>query len=150
MPYTMHMWVSSALFQPAFGPPIGAAAVVVQHNNGVLETYTAIIPHNPPTTPERAALAAIILALEQAAAKQPSQMFSEEEMLITIYTSSVYAHHRMTSWIQAEIDPRCLDAVRAYSNGVGGTGNGGQGEEEAGHRDLMEHAVNLQGQVEQR
>ena len=79
-------------------------------------------------------------------------MFTDEGMLVTVFTDSAFAHGCMTSWIQAEIDERCLDAVRAHTgsgSSGGNSGSGGQGGFSSGNRDLVEHAVNLQAQVEQ-
>ena len=135
----MRMWVDGACQTTADGNSIGAAAAIVQHNSGTIETHTAIIPSSEVPTPQRVGLIAVILALEQAAEKQPLQVFSEEEMLVIIYTNSAYARGCMTTWIPAHIDESCIDVIRAGSNNTAAGGN----------RDLIEHAVNLQVQVEQ-
>ena len=133
MTYTMRMWVDGGCRGEAHGGPVGAAAAVVEDNSGKIETHTAVLPASPIPTSQRAELTAIILALEQAAERQPALSFSTERMLVTIYTNSNYARGCMTGWVPAAIDERC----------VGSVGRG------VGNRDLIEHAVNLQSQIEQ-
>jgi len=139
MTYTIRVWVDGTCYTPANGEAIGAAAAIAEHrNSGVLETHTAILPTPPSPTAGRADLMAIILALEEAVRRANTQVFLEERMHVIIYTTSAYAHRVMTSWIAAHIDRDCRDDIRNYSSAQGGSGN----------RDLTEHAVNLQSEVE--
>lgn len=135
----MRIWVDGICFTAANGDSVGVAAAAVEHrDSGVLETFTAMLPMPAFASNSRADLMAIILALEQAKKVATTQVFLEEPMRVTIYTTSAYAHRIMTGWIAAYIDQDCREDIRNYSSAQGLNGT----------RDLTENAVDLQTEIE--